>query len=332
MMMKALQLVKPRSFSQVQVTRPQLSSATPDRVLIKTGSVSMCGSDIPFFTGNKRFEPYPLTPGAHVHECAGQVIESTSDLFKPGDSVVAVAERDLGLAEFFVALASKTVRVPDNMAGHDACCLVQPLSTVINAVDRLGNVEGKSVAVIGLGSIGLFFCWLLRKRGAGRIMGIDPCARRCSMASELSGASTFPARSIEVVHGARQDPADWEPPEICIEAVGHQMDTLNDCLELVGKYGTVVAFGVPDHSVYAIEFEVFFRKNAQLIAIVTPVWSEYLAKARDLFISCRNELETLVTHRLPIQDAQRAFELYERHDDGIVKAILDASCWGRTCE
>jgi threonine dehydrogenase-like Zn-dependent dehydrogenase len=77
--------------------------------------------------------------------------------------------------------------------------------------------------------------------------------------------------------------------------------------------------------VYAIEFETFFRKNAHLIAVVTPEWREYLAKARDLFGEYRTELEMLVTHRFAIQEAEQAFTLYERHEQGIVKAVLEVS-------
>jgi threonine dehydrogenase-like Zn-dependent dehydrogenase len=105
------------------------------------------------------------------------------------------------------------------------------------------------------------------------------------------------------------------------------MDTVNDCLELVRKHGSVIAFGVPDHPVYALEYETFFRKNAILIASVTPDWSEYLAKAQELFLANCRELSSLVTHRLPIREAEKAFGMYERHEDGIVKAVLDASCW-----
>jgi threonine dehydrogenase-like Zn-dependent dehydrogenase len=130
-----------------------------------------------------------------------------------------------------------------------------------------------------------------------------------------------------VVHAARRQEQPWNPPEICIEAVGHQMDTVNDCLELVAKFGTVLAFGVPDHPVYALEYEVFFRKNARLIAAVTPVWVEYLTKAQDLYLARAGELSKLVTHRMGIRDAQKAFGMYERHEDGILKAILDATCW-----
>lgn len=326
-MMNALQVIQPRSFSLVQAPIPHLTPDQIDQIVVQTSWVSMCGSDIPFFTGNKRFKTYPLALGAPIHECYGQVVESTSRLFQPGETVVAIPDGDQGLAEFFVAQVAKAVRLPATIEGSEASCLIQPLSTVMNAVDRLGDIAGKSVAVVGLGSIGLMFCWLLKKRGAEHIVGIDPLAYRCQAAENFGASRTTSMRSIEVVHAVRQKVVDWEAPDICIEAVGHQMESLNDCIELVRKQGTVVAFGVPDQYVYAVEFETFFRKNLHLLAIVTPDWSVYLEKARDVFINYRAELATLVTHRFPIREAEKAFTLYERHEDGILKALINATDW-----
>jgi threonine dehydrogenase-like Zn-dependent dehydrogenase len=325
--MRALQLVTPRSFTRLEVPEPDLKSLAPDRILVKSQWVSMCGSDIPFFTGSKRHRTYPLPVGAPIHECAGTVVDSTSPLFKRGEWVVAIPENDQGLSEFFVGQAAKAVKLPPGTEGDGTLCVIQPLSTVMNAVDRLENLEGKTVAVMGLGSIGLLFCWLLKKRGAKHIAGIDPSVQRCQSAQKYGADSVFPMRSIEVVQQSRQNPAFWSPPGIIIEAVGHQMETLNDCLELVQKRGTVLAFGVPDQPVYAVEYETLFRKNLQIIASVTPVWSEYLVKARDVYLSSRGELGSLVTHRFPVREADQAFSLYESHEDGIIKALIDMSDW-----
>jgi len=79
--MKALQVINPRKFIQTQTAQPNLKAAG-------------CGSDIPFFTGNKYHKTYPLPISAPIHECVGRVIESTSSLFKPGDQVVAIPEGD----------------------------------------------------------------------------------------------------------------------------------------------------------------------------------------------------------------------------------------------
>jgi L-iditol 2-dehydrogenase len=331
--MKALQVLQPFSFSRVEIPRPHLESSEVCQILVRSAWFSMCGSDIPFFSGGKRFKnhprftKYPLAWGMPIHECVGQVVESTSERLRAGDWVVAIPEGDQGLAEYFIAQDSKAVLLPDDREDKASFCLIQPLATVMNAIDRLGDVRGKSIAVIGLGSIGLFFCWLLKKRGAGRITGIDPIEVRCQVARKLGIEQTLAMRSIEVIHLARQNPGQWDPPEIIVEAVGHQMDTINDCLELVQHQGKILAFGVPDQPVYAVEFETFFRKNAHLLAVVTPDWQTYFEKSRDLFLSNQEELSSLITHRFAVRDTEKAFRMYMDHDDGIIKAIIDANEW-----
>jgi L-iditol 2-dehydrogenase len=327
MRMKALQVTRPRLFELKELPVPQLPAEGDARVLVRTAWVSMCGSDIPFFTGSKRYSSYPLVPGAPIHECIGEVVESTSEKLHPGDTVLSIPEGDRGLAECFLAFASKTIVLDPGMDDPGTGCIIQPLSTVMNAMDRLGDLRGKSLAVMGLGSIGLMFCWLAKRRGAGSIIGIDPVQGRCRAAESLGATQTVCCRGIETIQRIRTSPGSWIPPDICIEAVGHQMDTVNDCLELVRQNGTVVAFGVPDHPVYALEYEIFFRKNAILMGTVTPDWAEYLPKARELFMAFRGELSKLATHRMPVRDAQKAFQMYERHEDGIVKAIIDARGW-----
>ncbi len=76
--MKALQVIRPREFIQVETEIPDINAAGPDRILVRPSWVSMCGSDIPFFTGSKRHRTYPLTAAAPIHECVGRVVESTS--------------------------------------------------------------------------------------------------------------------------------------------------------------------------------------------------------------------------------------------------------------
>jgi L-iditol 2-dehydrogenase len=327
MPMKALQVVRPRLFKMVEVSRPGIATDDKDGVLVRAEWVALCGSDIPFFTGNKRYREYPMPAGAPVHECVGEVVESASEKFRPGDKVLTIPDENLGLAEYFLARAAKSVVLPQDLEDSAAACLIQPLSTVMNAIDRLGSVSGKSVCIVGLGPMGLLLCWYASKIGLASVVGIDPCLYRCNLAEELGANRTICGRGIEAVHFARRSPREWEPPDICIEAVGHQMNTINDCLELVKKYGTVVALGVPDQTVYALEYEIFFRKNAMLMATVTPDWESYLVKARDLYLNHLQELAPLATPRLNISEAAEAYRMYEEHSEGVFKVLLDARNW-----
>ena len=51
--MKALQVVQPRIFTLVHVPIPDLETAGPNHILVQPEWVSLCGSDIPFFSGSK---------------------------------------------------------------------------------------------------------------------------------------------------------------------------------------------------------------------------------------------------------------------------------------
>ncbi len=322
--MKAFQVVRPRVFESVEVDRPRLEGA---QILVRTEWVALCGSDIPFWTGSRSRQEYPLAPGAPVHECVGVVEESRSARFCPGDRVLAIPDGNRGLAEWFPARPEKAVVLPDGLGDPGAACLIQPLSTVMSAIDRLGDIRGKAVGIVGLGPMGLLLGWYAAARGAGPVAGVDPCADRCLLAGELGLARTFPSRSVELAAAVRSSGGAWDPPDICIEAVGHQMQTINDCLELVRPYGTVVAFGVPDRPVYALEYEIFFRKNAALVSTVTPDWADYLARARDLYLENTEALAPLAQPRLHVEEVREAYEMYERHDRGALKVVLDARSW-----
>jgi threonine dehydrogenase-like Zn-dependent dehydrogenase len=98
--MKVLHLKPPRCFEQIEVPVPTLPLESRDRLLVRTAWISQCGSDIPFFTGKKRFQSYPMAPGAPIHEYVGEVVESTSELFRPGDRVLSIPDGNQGLAEY----------------------------------------------------------------------------------------------------------------------------------------------------------------------------------------------------------------------------------------
>jgi threonine dehydrogenase-like Zn-dependent dehydrogenase len=327
MEMKTLQIVRPGAFEPVRIPRPRITGDDRDSIVVRSEWGALCGSDIPFFTGNKRHREYPLLPGAPIHECVGEVVESASEQFRPGDKVLSIPEENRGLAEYFTARASKSVALPADLKDLGAACLIQPLSTVMSAVDRLGDLKGKQVCVVGLGPMGLMICWYAFESGAESVIGVDPVRSRCLLAEKLGAAKTLCSRSIEVVHLSRARPGAWEFPDICIEAVGHQTGTINDCLELVRKYGTVVAFGVPDQTVYALEYETFFRKNALLMATVTPDWAAYLRRARDLYLDHQEVFLQLASPRMNVGQAAEAYRMYERHEEGALKIVLDMRAW-----
>jgi L-iditol 2-dehydrogenase len=261
-----------------------------------------------------------------VHECVGEVVESTSDSICPGEHVVAIPEGDQGLAEFFIAQSAKGFRLPDQLLGSRLSPLVQPLATVLYGADKVGDVSGRTVAIIGLGPIGQLMCWVFKKRGANILFGVDPCLERCLAAERIGATQSFAMRSSELLHRVRSDSLPWDAPDICIEAVGHQTSTINECIGLARPDGTILAMGVPDQAIYPLDYQLLFRQNLHLIASVTPDWRIYLPAASNLLCSHLEDLEFLVTHRFPIREVQEAYHLYEQQGASL-KVLLDASEW-----
>ena len=322
--MKALQLVKPRQFHTVKVTRPEIGS---DQILVHLDKVVLCASDIPKWSGLWRGLQYPLPPGMPIHECVGVVVESQSPRFQAGDRVVAVPKGDQGLAEYYVADSVKAIVIPEPLVRSEASLLIQPLSTVVYALDRLGDVAGRTALVVGLGPIGLLAAWLLHKYGA-RVMGVDPLGWRCEAAQRLGAERTFDLHSERLGPLVAQDDT-WGALDICVEAAGQQTRTINDCLYLVKRCGTVLALGIPLEPIYPFDFTRFFRQNLQMIGSVTPPDETYMMRAADLVGQHEGQLSFLITHRFGLDRAGEAYTLYESRAVGQpLKVMIDGPDWG----
>jgi L-iditol 2-dehydrogenase len=322
--LKALQLVKPRQFRAVETARPEIGD---DQILVRLGKAVVCGSDIPKFTGLWRGLQYPLPPGMPIHECVGTVADSRSSRFQVDDRVVAIPQGNQGLAEYYVADAVKAVCIPEPLVDSETSLLIQPLSTVVYALDRLGDIDGRTAVVVGLGPIGLLAVWLLNKYGASRILGVDPLAHRCRAARSVGAAQTFETHSGRLLSLIVQDTA-WEPADVCIEAVGQQTRTVNDCLYLVKRCGQVLALGVPLEPVYPFDYIRFFRQNVNLIGSVTPPDETTMERAAELIDRHGQELAFLITHRFTLDKVAEAFTQYETRIG--IKVLIDGTSWPTT--
>jgi threonine dehydrogenase-like Zn-dependent dehydrogenase len=326
MRMKSMLLAAPRTFEVREAPEPEIAGA--GWIKVRHEASVVCGSDIAYWRGDKPFQDFPLEPGRPIHECCGEVIESTSGMFSPGDRVVAMPHADRGLAERFVCEENDAVRVPRERAGDDAAVLIQPLCTVLRAVDRLGAADGLRTIVLGAGPIGLMAVWLLKDRGAGPLLAVDPVRERLDAAVRLGADQTLVASSTQARTMLRSGMLDFGEADLAVEAVGHAQAPVNDAIHLTRREGTLLALGVPDDKVYALEYDALFRKNLNFIASVTPDWRTYLDKAAALYARRGGEIEFMVTHRLPLERAGEAFALAEDRADGCIKVLIDARDFG----
>jgi threonine dehydrogenase-like Zn-dependent dehydrogenase len=230
----------------------------------------------------------------------------------------------VGWASLFDGMAELVVTDGDGLARYDTglpattAVLLQPLACVLYAVEQLGDVSGRTVAVIGQGPIGLLFSHVLKARGAARVTGVDP-VDRSDVASAFGVDETVTARAERWAAAL----SDADRPSVVVEAVGHQVSTLQPALDAVAFGGQLFYFGVPDDPIYPFDMMTFLRKNLTLRSGVTLERRRVLADAGTYLAAHPGLREGYVTSVQPIADVQAAFSAAIAPRPGQLKIVLD---------
>ncbi|MDY7031447.1 MAG: zinc-binding dehydrogenase [Thermodesulfobacteriota bacterium] len=319
--MKAAQIVGPEMIEIIDVKRPDISEAPPGSVLVKVQRSAICGSDLPRFATHYSKDEYPLPVGLSIHECIGIIAETKSERFKEGDKVLSLPHDDRGLANFFLSNKDRTVMLPHRY-DKETIVMSQPLGTVIWAMRKLGNMINQDTVIVGQGPMGLLITHVLSNLGAKRIIVLDRLDYRLEVSKKMFAThcinvdkETAIEKIYEITSGKMAD--------LVVEAVGHQMDTINQCIDMVKDGGTILAFGVPDEEMYAIFFKKLFYKNITLIGSVSPEVHTDFPLAMDMITQGRINVSPIITHTLPFTEAQKGFEMFLNKTDNAIKIILD---------
>lgn len=254
-----------------------------------------------------------------MHEIVGEVVATNDSDLAIGNHVVGWAAASDGLAEYVITEGQRLVRYNSELDPVPAV-LIQSIACVLHALERI-DVKGQRVGVIGLGPIGLLFCHAARQRGASKVVGVDPIDRgdvtRDFGIDELLIKTS--AQWLEIIQ------FDKQRVNVCIEAVGHQTDTLNHALHATTDTGIVSYFGIPDTSIYPIDMERLMRGHLTLQGGVTRDHRASLVDA-DRYLSRHPELlNSLVTHVYKRVEVQQAFDVAAEARIHRRKVLLDLS-------
>jgi len=332
--MKAARITEPKKIEIVEVEKPQVEEG---QILVQNKVAGVCGSDFPHFLHERPME-YPLAPGVPGHECIGVVVESRCKEYKEGDEVLAIPMGTRGFAEYITSTPGRTVRLP---AGdmRDDLVVAQPFGTVIHACRKLfqpllnpereekkpldvesWRLPGMKVAIVGQGCIGLLFTAIMKSMEAETIIGIDPVDYRLEASTKSGATHTINPWNSNTAAMVREI-TNGEMLDLTIEAVGKD-STVNDCISLTRQSGTVLVFGVPRKSAYTLTFPELFRKELRLIGSVGPHVQIDFPPAVDLVANGKIDVSHMVSHLMPLDDIQKAFEMAIDKTDGAIKILL----------
>lgn len=321
--MKSIQVTAPQQLRLVDVPVPE---PAPGQALVKMQALSVCGTDMRVYRKPLPASSYPLEPGIPCHECAGTIVKSRAPGWKEGQRVIYLPRLNLnGGAQYTLAEPRDLVALPpDGDIAEWLMC--QPWGTVLFALERIGPVAGKRVVVLGQGSVGLLFTSELRNMNARQLITIDPIDHRLEVSRRL-GAHL-------VINPTRQDPVeavaeatDNRGADLVIEASGDPQ-ALDWAIQMARMYATVVLFGIPEDDRMNVDYFAAQKKQLMLLSAVSATCEDPARPVRwAVDIKCKqgSDLSWLITHRCSFEDASKAYDLYSRRADGVLKPVMLAN-------
>jgi L-iditol 2-dehydrogenase len=323
---------------------PEPCLEQPVDVKIAISAIGVCASDVHALHGAMH------VPDGNIvgHEFSGTVVETgpAAGAFAPGDRVVAElavgrcgtcpmcraghyefcpSKRPPGwvsqgvYTETIVLDAGLLHRVPDGVS-REVAALAEPVAIcVYGCLERAAVRPGDSTVIFGVGSIGLISLVTLKDRGAGTVVCVAPASKgrkRLDLAVELGADAVLtPGEDLgavlERLTGSRK--AD------CVVECSGAPEALNQGIEALRKDGTMVCLGIASRPLISIAWNTAVLNAARFVFSSTSSHSSWCA-AICLLERRGRELERVVTHRLPLEQWQRAYDALGSRE--AVKAVL----------
>jgi 2-desacetyl-2-hydroxyethyl bacteriochlorophyllide A dehydrogenase len=320
--------------------RPEPELRARDDAIVAVQASGICGSDLHIYHGRVKIEP-GFTIG---HEYVGTVIAAGEDVTRVsvGDRVLGCFQAACGTCFFclrgafhkcdrarvfghgallgdlqgtqadqaLVPMANLTLRrVPDGVCDEVALFAGDVMGTGYHAVYESGVRPGDSVAVLGLGPVGLCAVQVAIAAGAGPVYAIDSVEARLAVARQFGAVP---------VHLTEQRPRDEvragtekRGVDVAIDAVGHP-DALDMAVRLTRKAGRVFAIGVYAEPCQVHMGLVWIKAltlgtgHANVIAHVDRVLGMLAAGTLDP--------SPLVSAHMSLEEAPEAYALYDRRE------------------
>jgi len=247
------------------------------------------------------------------------------------------------------------IKVPDGPPDDRFVYLSDVLPTAWQAVEYADVPRGETVLILGLGPIGEMSTRIAQHRGAGRVLAVDLVPDRIARA-RAHGVEVFDLDEHDDLPGAVRDATDGRGPISVIDAVGMEahgapvgklahrlagllpdaaaqkviekaaidrLSALHMAIELVQRGGTVSLSGVYGGAISPMPLIQMFDKQINVRMGQANV-KRWIGNLLPLVGDDADPLgvEDFATHRLPIEDAPRAYDIFQKKQDGAFKVLL----------
>lgn len=337
-----------RGRGEIEIARVPIPEPGPGEVRVAVEACGICGSDLHLFDSG--FFAPGITPG---HESAGRI-----DALGPGVTGVASGTRVAvepmrgcgacascrrgqysicrsarlhgvqlpgGLAEYIVVPADRVHRLPADLDPQFAA-LAEPMAVVVHALVRGKLSVGQRVLVLGAGSVGLLTLAAARRLGAADVWITARHPHQALLARALGATRVL--REAEAEPLALDALGREAPIDLVVETVGGHADTLRAAAAAVRPGGTIAVVGLFLGAVSVDPIGLLMKE-------VTMAWSycyglraagagrSDFVEAIEVIAAERDALAALVTHRFPLEQIARAFDVAGDRRGGAIKVSIN---------
>lgn len=327
------------------VTTPALA---PGEVLVRLGAAGICGSDLHYFfegrNGNFVIRE-PLIPG---HEASGVVasVGASVTRVKPGDRVALSPSHACGRCHFcregreqlcsdmkFLGSASLYPHVQGMfretfVIGERQCypvttdvslgeiAFAEPLAVALHAVNRGGDLKGKSVLITGAGTIGCLTVIAARLAGAARVTVSDMLDRPLAKAREVGADATL---------RADRDAAAFDTPQFdAAFEVSGSFAALKSCISASLRGSRIVQVGTLPHEPLPLVVNDIMARELDLCGAFR--WGIEFDWAVDYLSTRRVDVRPLLSGQFSLSNAVAAFHAAaDKTQSTKVQVVIDAN-------
>ena len=328
-MMKAVRLVAPgRPLEEFHIPIPSIGSR---EILVKVKAAGICHSDAHYRAGKSTVDPLPRTLG---HEVAGVVEALGSEVarFKKGDRVclhyltscgecgdcnegteqfcytgeMIGKNRDGGYAEYIAMPARSAFLLPDEVPFEHGAVMMCSSATSLHALNKGRIRGGETVAVFGIGGLGISAVQLARVCGASRVFAVDIRKSKLDFAQTF-GAIPVDASKVDAVAEIFRL-TEGKGVDVAMELIGLPT-TIRQSVQCLANKGRAMLVGICDRAIEINTYKEVLGKEAEIIGV-----SDHLAQEIPLLLDWaaagRLDLRKVITRTVPL-------------DANVINGVLD---------
>ena len=348
--MQVARLHGPRDIRIVNEPEPS-PPPEPGEVLLQIGAVGICGSDLHMYETGRIGYTNITQPFILGHEFMGEIVALGPDALDGEHQPLRLGQRvavepavpcwrcelcerghpnlcpnhyfyglfpeDGALRERMLVSARNCFPMPDSLS-DDAGPLLETLGVAIHALDLSKIRIGHTVAVIGVGPVGLLIARLAALAGAARVIAFDKLDWRLQKACDWGATAAVNVDRDDPIKAVMDLTGD-RGVDVAIEAAWAD-HSVQQAAEMARFGGRLVLVGIPPDDQLRLKHSVARRKG--LTIIMSRRMKHTYPRAIALATSGKVNLQELVSHRYSLEETARAYANNAAYEDGVNKVIL----------